>query len=209
MSETSTLNYMQVQFNADTALQNAATVLQLTSVFANLFSANEQVSNLWNERALEDAVKSGPSPSSLKNNLEKRYNSFCVVMTQSVNLQPSAALENLFSVMNEIRIKYAKSLPIKFTDANTSVASIEKQQYTGKMITPVPQVFFKTGDGEVTELQFTIDFYVTSRTISKSAKQKLSSTVKVNTAVNILLHSILRIEVMWCMTKFPTCWNCF
>jgi hypothetical protein len=65
--------------------------------------------------------------------------------------------------MNEIRIKYAKSLPIKLADANTSVAPVEKHKYTGKLITPVPHVFFKTGDGEVTELRFTIDFYVTYR----------------------------------------------
>jgi hypothetical protein len=163
MSETSTLNYMRVQFNADTTLQNAVTVLQLNNVFSNLFNANEQVSSLWNERALEDARKSGPSPSSLRNNMEKCYNSFCTVVIQSVNLQPSADLENLFSVMNEIRIKYARSLPVKLTDVNTSVAPIEKQQYTGKLITPVPQVFLKTGEGEVTELRFTIDFYVTYR----------------------------------------------
>jgi hypothetical protein len=173
MSETSTINYLQVQYNADTTLQNAATVLQLTNVFSNLFNTNKQVSDLWNERAREDAEKSGPSPSSLKNNLEKCYNNFCVVTTQSVNLQPSAALENLFSVMNEIRIKYAKSLPIKLTDANTSVAPIEKQKYTGKLITPVPQVFFKTVEGEVTELRFTIDFYVTYKNNIEAGEAKI------------------------------------
>jgi hypothetical protein len=34
------------------------------------------------------------------------------------------------------------------------------QPYTGQAITPIPQVFFKTEDGE---LHFTVDFYVTYR----------------------------------------------
>jgi hypothetical protein len=163
MSETSTLNYLHVQYNAGMELQHAAATLQLATVFVNLFIANEQVSNLWNERALEIAEKSGPSPTSLRKNLETDYHNFCEVVVQTLNLQPSAVLENLFTVMNEIRIKYFKSLPVRLTDANTSVAPIDRQQYTGKPITPIPQVFVKTGDDDIRELRFSVDFTVTYR----------------------------------------------
>jgi hypothetical protein len=115
-----------------------------------------------NERALEVAEKNRPSPTSLRKNLETDYHNFCDVTIQTINLQPSAVLENLFPVMNEIRIKYSKSLPLRLTDANTSAAPIDKQQYTGKPITPIPQVFVKAGD-DVRELRFSVDFTVTYR----------------------------------------------
>jgi hypothetical protein len=162
MSETSTFNFLQTHYEADPELHNAAATLNLTAVFANLFAANAQLSDLWNERANEDAQKSGPSPSSLKNNLEACYHSFCDVVLKTLDLQPSTELENLFLVMNEIRIKYAKSLPIRLTEANTSVAPIEIQPYTGKAVTPIPRVFLKV-DEALRELRFTVDFYVTYR----------------------------------------------
>jgi hypothetical protein len=163
MSETSTLNFLQTQYSADTVLQNAANVLQLGAVFANLFSANEQVSILWNARALADAAKSGPSPSSLRSDLENSYDGFCNVVIQTIRLQPSTALENLFTAMNEIRIKYVRSLPVRLTAANTSADAIPEQEYTGKAVTPIPRVFFKAADGETKELQFSEDFFVTYR----------------------------------------------
>jgi hypothetical protein len=163
MSETSTINFLQTQFNADATLQNAAMTLQLLPVFANLFTANEQVSTLWNARALEDAQKSGPSPSSLRNDLEKSYRSFCDVIVQTLWLQPSEPLENLFLVMNEIRIKYSKFLPTKLTESNTSVDPLPIQLYTGKAITPIPRVFVKKSDDETVELLFSVDFEVTYR----------------------------------------------
>jgi hypothetical protein len=122
-----------------------------------------QLSNLWNERANEDAQKSGPSPSSLKRNLGKSYNAFCDVVLKTAYLQPSPALDNLFSVMNEIRIKYARSLPGRLNSRNTSTAPIDIQQYTGVAVTPIPQVFFRTEEGETVELRFTVDYYVTYR----------------------------------------------
>jgi hypothetical protein len=163
MSETSTINHLRIQYNAGMEFQNAAATLQLTAVFANFFNANDHVSSLWNKRALEKAGKSGPSPTSLRKNLERDYYSFCKVAVQIINLQPSDVLKNLFTAMNEIRIKYFKSLPVRLTDANTSVAPIDKQQYTGKPVTPVPQVFVKAGDDDVRELRFSVDFTVTYR----------------------------------------------
>jgi hypothetical protein len=55
MSETSTFQYMHIRFNENPNLQNAAVTLQLDGVFANLFTASEQISDVWNERANEDA----------------------------------------------------------------------------------------------------------------------------------------------------------
>jgi hypothetical protein len=163
MSETSTLNYLQTQFNANPTLLAAAATLQLTDIFVNLFATNERVSVLWNERALSEAEKGGPSPSSLKHNLEKAYNGFCNIVLQTLKLQPTPELETLFSVMNEIRIKYAKFLPIKLTNANTVVEPVAIQKYTGKPVTPVAQVFIKKENNEFNELLFTVDFYITYR----------------------------------------------
>jgi hypothetical protein len=163
MSETSTLNFLQTRYSADQAVQNAASVLQLGAVFASLFSANEQVSILWNARTLEDAGKSGPSPSSLRSDLENSYDGFCNVVIQTLRLQPSTALENLFTAMNEIRIKYVRLLPVRLTGSNTSADAIPEQEYTGKAVTPIPRVFFKSANGETKELQFSEDFFVTYR----------------------------------------------
>ncbi|MDR2410286.1 MAG: DUF6261 family protein [Bacteroidales bacterium] len=143
MSETSTINYLQTQYMANPALHVAVETLQLNDVFITFFNANEQVSVIWNERALAEAGKKAPSPSSLKSNLGKAYNDFCDIVLQSVKLQPAPELETLFSVMNEIRVKYAKSLPFKLTNANTVVEPVAIQKYTGKPVTPVTQVFIK------------------------------------------------------------------
>jgi hypothetical protein len=173
MSETSTIDYLHIQYSADPELQNAASVLQLSEVFTHLFFSNERVSFFWNERANKNAEKSGPAPSSLRSNLEESYNGFCEVIVQSLRLQPSTALENLFPVMNEIRLKYARFLPLRLTDANTSVDSIPAQPYTGKAVTPVPRVFIRTGDGEFNELRFTVDFFVTYRNNTEIGEAKI------------------------------------
>jgi hypothetical protein len=163
MSETSTLNYLRNKYHADPEVQNAAVILQLDPVFMSIFNANDQVSILWNQRAEEEAAKSKPSPSSLRGNLEKSYTNFCNVVLQTLNLMPSPQLESLFYVMNEIRIKYTRFLPARLNDTNTSVSSIPVQKYTGKRITPIPTVLFGADDGILTELVFTVDFYVTYR----------------------------------------------
>jgi hypothetical protein len=173
MTETSTINHMQNKYFGDIEVQNAAATLQLVPLFNRLFEANERVATLWNKRAAEDAAKSGPSPSSLRSDLEKSYHNFCEVIVQTLDLTPSPEVENLFFVMNEIRIKYAQSLPVKLTEANTSVAIVPVQKYTGKAITPIPTVFFKTDDETLIELRFTVDFYVTYRNNIKVGEAKL------------------------------------
>ena len=173
MSETSTVKFMQQQYNTRPELPSAAATLQLDTVFSNLFTVNDQVDSLWNERALADAAKSGPSASKLRPPLEKAYNSFCDVILQTLSLQPSPQLENLFSVMNEIRVKYSRSLPVRLTDANTSVAPIDPQQYTGHPVTPLPRVFFTTAANEKTELLFSVDYTVTYRQNTDPGEAKI------------------------------------
>jgi hypothetical protein len=173
ISETSTLSFMQEQYYGNEEVQNAAAKLQLTPVFEKLFEANERVSRLWKERSAEEAAKSGPSASSLRGNLEKSYYNFCDIVVQTLNLTPSPELEKLFFSINEIRIKYTRSLPVKLTEANTSVAIVPVQKYTGKAITPIPTVSFKTDDDKLIELRFTIDFYVTYRNNIKVGEAKL------------------------------------
>jgi hypothetical protein len=163
MTETSTLFHMRDQYNAKPPVQTAAATLQLTGVFNNLFVINEQLFQLWNERALNEAENSSPSPSSIRSPLETAYRDFCDIVIKTIKLQPSPELEKLFAMMNEIRIKYSMNLPVKLTDANTITDPIPIQKYTGKPIRPIPCVFFKKDTGELSELQFTIDFYVTYR----------------------------------------------
>jgi hypothetical protein len=64
-------------------------------------------------------------------------------------------------------------MSVRFTDANIYVAPIDIQQYTGKAITPIPQVFLKTENSETVELRFTVDFYVTYQHNIKAGEAKL------------------------------------
>ncbi|MDR0604909.1 MAG: DUF6261 family protein, partial [Bacteroidales bacterium] len=161
MSETSTINHLHTQFDSNPALHNAADTLQLTDIFTNLWNVNEQLANLWNERATIEAERNGTSPSSLRNPLEKAYHNYCAIILQSVELQPNEALQTLFSVMNEIRIKYAKSLPVRINSGNIFVAPIPVQKYTGKNITPITRVLVRKENEEFTELRFTVDYFFT------------------------------------------------
>jgi hypothetical protein len=163
MSETSILQYLRVQYEENQHIRDAAAVLLLDTVFASLFSANEQLSILWNKRADEDAAKNGNYPSSRRKELERCYEIFCSLVIQNLRLQPSDALKHLFSVMNEIRVKYHHTRPVRLNNSNTSVDAIPAQHYTGEAITPVPRVLVKCSDGSFDELRFTVDYYLTYR----------------------------------------------
>jgi hypothetical protein len=172
-SETSTINFMQEKYLANQEVQDAAATLQLDTVFSTIFTANETVAVLWEQRADEDADKSGPSPSSLRSSLEKSYHKFCDVTVQTLDLEPSPQLEKLFVVLNEIRSKYTKALPTRITDANTSIMPIGKLKYTGSAITPIPTVLLKTESGNFKELNFSVDFYITYRNNVNLGEAKL------------------------------------
>jgi hypothetical protein len=75
--------------------------------------------------------------------------------------------------MNEIRIKYHRSLPVKLTDANTTVDAIPAQPFTGQAITPIPHVSIKEDDGTFRELRFTVDYYVTYRNNTDIGEAKI------------------------------------
>jgi hypothetical protein len=173
MTQTESFKFLQEHYNADPALTSAATVLQLSGVFANLFQANGQVFTLWNMRANEDAAKAGPSPSSLRSSLDKSYDGFCDIVVRTLALQPSPALANLFAVMNEIRIQYSRSLPARLTGGNTFVEAIQPQPYTGSPVTPIPRVFFGAEGEQAVELQFSVDFFVTYRTNTAAGEAKV------------------------------------
>jgi hypothetical protein len=163
MTQTESFKFLQGRYNADPTITSAASVLQISGVFTSLFQANEQVFTLWNTRANEDAAKAGPSPSSLRSSLDKSYDGFCDIVIRTLTLQPSQALANLFSEMNEIRVKYSRLLSSRLTGNNTSVEAIPAQPYTGSPVTPIPRVFFSTEGEQAVELQFSVDFFVTYR----------------------------------------------
>jgi hypothetical protein len=95
------------------------------------------------------------------------------VVIQTLKLQPVPALETLFLVMNEIRIKYARSLPVRLTDANTAVDAIPAQPYTGQAVTPIPCVSVKKDDGTFQEIRFTVDYYITYRNNTEVGEAKI------------------------------------
>jgi hypothetical protein len=173
ISETSTFNFLQKKYFENQEVQDAAQTLQLDMVFTVLFTANDEVAYLWNQRASEDAEKSGPSASSLRKNLEKSYRNFCDIILQILDLSPSTQLEILFNKMNEIRIKYSKSLPTRISDANISVERIPTQKYTGNAITPIPNVLLKIQNRNFRELHFSIDFFVSYKNNTNVGEAKL------------------------------------
>jgi hypothetical protein len=173
MSETSTINFMKEKYLADQDVQNAAATLQLDTVFTTIFTANDEVFNLWDLRVDEDADKIGLPPSRLRINLEKAYRKFSDVTLQTLDLSPSPQMERLFVAMNEIRIKYTNPSPARITEDNTSIMPIGIQKYTGSAITPIPTVLLKTEDGNFKELQFSVDFYITYRNNVNIGEAKL------------------------------------
>jgi hypothetical protein len=173
MTQTESIRFLQEQYNADPSLASAASVLQIAGVFTDLFQANDQVFTLWNARAMEDAGKAGPSPSSLRGSVENSYDGFCDIVVRTVALQPSQALADLFAVMNEARIKYSRSLPARLTGNNTSVEAIPAQPFTGSPVTPIPRVFFSVEGEKTLELQFSVDFFVTYRNNTEVGEAKV------------------------------------
>jgi hypothetical protein len=173
MSETSTINFMKEKYLANQDVQDAAATLQLDTVFTTIFTANDEVFNLWEQRVDEDADKIGLPPSTLRINLERAYHKFSLVTLQTLDLSPSPQLERLFVAMNEIRIKYTNPSPIRITEDNTSIMPIGFQKYTGSAITPIPTVLLKTEDGNFKELKFSVDFFITYRNNVNVGEAKL------------------------------------
>jgi hypothetical protein len=173
MTQTTQLNLLATRYQSDHEAINAAAVIGLTTVIANLFATNTSLFNLYNQRLSEMSDIEGPSATSVKSNLVKSYDEFCVSVELILSALATEALQKLFYEMNDIRRKYISHLPTPLDEEHTSVASIPAQLYSGKAITPIPQVFLQTSTGTI-ELVFAEDFTVTYKNNIKVGEAKLS-----------------------------------
>jgi hypothetical protein len=162
MSQTVQLTIFFDRIAADPAATAAVSTLGLVSVLADLTEANTSLKNLYNARLDEMSVLDGNSASNNSKDVITFYDSFCRSIEVALLAQPSDDLLTIFNEMNDLRRKYISRLPIRLTDALTSVAFIPDQIYTGKQLLPLPRVFFQDGD-ELRELVFAQDFTVTYR----------------------------------------------
>jgi hypothetical protein len=172
MSQTTQIDLLAERYAADPEAVAAATTLGLAPFLQNLFAANAALLALYNERLDEMAAAKGPSASSLKRAVVMAYDAFCAVVEMTLPALPSDALQLLFNEMNDIRRKYVSRLPAPLNGAHTSVAPIDPQPCTGRAVTPLPRVFYKTNK-ETRELTFARDFTVTYRNNVKVGEAKL------------------------------------
>jgi hypothetical protein len=163
MSQTDEIEIFQKRYAADPTYTADISNLGLASQLQRLFTANTDLFNLYDMRAhLLVDVEGTPSATSIKNELVRDYDEFCLSLETILSVLPSAALHGLFTEMNSVRRKYISKLPTPLDAAHTSVAPIPSQVRTGRHLTPLPRVFVQAG-GELHELVFAVDFTVTYR----------------------------------------------
>jgi hypothetical protein len=164
MSQTAQIKLINTRYSADSALQQAAATLGINSQMQSLFTANSALETLYNQRLAEMGTIELPSATSMKGQVVAAYDEFCETVEITYSVQPTVtALQLLFNEMNDIRRKYAARLPVPLDEKHTSVAPIDDQVYTGRHLTPLPRVFYRTDGGELRELVFSQDYTVTYR----------------------------------------------
>jgi hypothetical protein len=161
-SQSALLEELFARVNANPALNSAINTLELTNTWQQLVAANVKFNVVYDQRLAEEAAEASPAASTIKETVVVDYESFCVVLEQTLSVLPSPQLENLFVEMNELRKKYAPRHRTKLDDEHTTVEQIAAQAYNGgKPVTPLPKVWFKTdSDSETVELEFTKDYEV-------------------------------------------------
>jgi hypothetical protein len=164
MSQSAQIKIINTRYNADSSLQQAAATLGINSQMQSLFSTNNTLESLYNQRLAEMGTIELPSATSMKSEVVAAYDEFCETIEITYSVQSSVtALQVLFNEMNSIRRKYAARLPVPLDGEHTSVAPVDDQIYTGRHLTPLPRVFYRTDDGKLIELVFSQDYTVTYR----------------------------------------------
>ncbi|MDR3268821.1 MAG: DUF6261 family protein [Tannerella sp.] len=142
----------------------ALTTLELDNIWLQLGAANMEFHQLYEQRLEEEAAAVAPAASDIQDTVVKDYKDLCTVIKQTLSVMPNPSLELLFNEMNELRRKYVPKHPDKLDPEHTTVEPLPVQSYTGKQVTPLPRVFYRTDtDAGRLELQFTIDYFVTYR----------------------------------------------
>jgi hypothetical protein len=150
--------FTRIDTNMD--LSGALVTLQLTNPWTELKAANVQFNTIYDQRLEEVVISTKDAASNIKKTVVKDYENFMDVLIQLLDAMPTDTLWLLFDQLNDLRKKYAPRHRIKLDAEHTTVAPLAIQKYNGKHVTPLPQVFFKTGN-ETIELLFTKDYTVT------------------------------------------------
>jgi hypothetical protein len=174
MSQTVQLTIFIDRINSETIALTALKILGLMPVFTALTEANTKLKDLYNQRLNEMSPLEGNSATNNSKELIAIYDDFCTAVEITLSAQPSDALQTVFNEMNELRRKYIYKVPTPLSEARTSVAPIPEQIYTGRHLTPLPRVFYKTNDAKLYELVFAQDFTVTYQNNMEVGEAKLS-----------------------------------
>jgi hypothetical protein len=172
MSQTVQLTIFIDRIAADPTAGAAINTLGLAPVLADLTEANTSLKSLYNERLDEMSALDGHSASDNSKDVIALYDSFCTAIEVTLLALPTDDLQTVFNEMNDLRRKYISKLPVRLTEALTSVAPIAEQVCTGKHLTPLPRVFYQDGS-KLCELVFAQDFTVTYRNNVEVGEAKL------------------------------------
>lgn len=106
-TETDSLKQMNEKYAANETIQQHATTIGVSSIFAQIETANLATDTLYNSRTQELVANSGPSASSYKNEVVTNYTDFCHIIELAVNYTPNDTYNTLFTALNEQRNKFA------------------------------------------------------------------------------------------------------
>ena len=106
-TETGVFAEMLEKYNASESLTADAATIGIADMMTGLETTNTEFDTLYQTRNTAEATQSGTSASSLKANVVKSYEQFCIAVEQAVNFVATDELNTLFSEMDELRKKYA------------------------------------------------------------------------------------------------------
>jgi hypothetical protein len=152
-AQISAFREMYEKYTASTSLQEAAIVLDISSLFLELSGHNTTLGMLYQQRNAE-TTDDTKTASELRANVESGYDNLCTLVVQTVNVTPvSEVVLKAFNEMEKIRKVMAALLPSRHDIKEATVNDIPPYPYTGQPITPIPEVYF-----EGKPLVFSVDF---------------------------------------------------
>jgi hypothetical protein len=158
LTQISMTNELLSRYNNSGPLTTAATTLGINELFGIFETHNTQLSEYYNER-INESADATPAASTNRSSVENGYVSLCILIERTINVEP-VSLENvaLFNRIDDVRKKYSALSPAKIDIRNATSEPVPTQKYTGKVITPLPELSF-----EDQALIFTQDYELTYR----------------------------------------------
>jgi hypothetical protein len=144
------------RYGTQPQLQTAALTLDIAELFTALKQQNALFDTLYKQRLKEYVVES-PAATRLIGVVAEDYNSVCATVMKAVNIEPvQQPVLELFYKMDYLRKKYSVLSPACIDIRFAVTEPIPRQEYTGKVITPIPVAYY-----EGVELAFAKDFNLT------------------------------------------------